>query len=78
MSNGYHWNNDEIAVSEHLKDVQREADRVRPLRAAGVARTGGHAIVAFANALIRFGENLRRKYAQSHQVHQSPGGKYAA
>jgi len=78
MNTCYHWTNDEIVVAEHMKDVRREADQARLLRTAGIAVTSGRIIVALANALIRIAERLRSKYAHTHQVYKTPGGKYAA
>ena len=77
MSAFYNWDKVETMVNEQMKDMQREAEQVRLLRKAGLSNSSGRMAVAFGNALVRLGERLQKKYARSHQAHQTTGNKYA-
>ena len=77
MNAFYNWNNDEIVITERMKDIQREADQVRLLRKAGLSNSSRRMAVAFRNALIRLGEHLQKKPAKSLQASQTRGNKYA-
>ena len=77
MNANYNWENDMVMITEHMKDIQREAETVRLLRNAGLANAGERTAIAFANTLVKLGERLKRKYTRTQQAYQATGGKYA-
>jgi hypothetical protein len=79
MNANYNWANDEIVVNERMKDIQREAEAVRLLHKAGLAKPGAYerAAVAFGSTLVKLGQRLQKKHAHSAQTYQTTSGKYA-
>ena len=78
MNAFYNWANDEIMATERMKDIQREAEKVRLFHAAGLSKTNlyDRMAVSFGNALVKFGERLQRTHAHANQC-QTAGSKYA-
>ena len=70
------WANDEIIVTEWMKDRQRKAESIRLLSNAGLAEADERKTLPFAKVLARLGEHLKRKYTRTQQAHQATGGKY--
>lgn len=75
MNAFYTWDNDEIVVTERMKDIQREAETVRRFHQVGLSKPGLYerAAAAFGSILSKLGHRLHRKDLHS----QSTSGKYA-
>lgn len=68
-----------LVISDRMENMKRKTKLNRLLQDAGHSNSSLYerAAVTFGNTLIRLGERLQRKYAQSPSVYQSTSGKYA-
>jgi|OpeIllAssembly_1097287.scaffolds.fasta_scaffold460022_1 hypothetical protein len=76
----YNWTNDEIMVTERMKDIQREVDQINLLHTSGLAGSSlwERLAVTLGNALIHLGQRLQRKHTHPHQSYRPTGSRYAA
>mgnify|MGYP003390595226 CR=1 FL=1 len=79
MNAFYNWTNDEIVITERMKDIQCEIDSIHLLHDAGLFEPGLYerTVISFGNILVRLGQRLQEKYSHSHQAYQTTSGKYA-
>jgi hypothetical protein len=77
--NLYSWHN-EVMVALEGEELRRELESIRLLRDAGLSNPGRleRMFIAVGNALVRWGDHLRKNYTAPNQAYQITSGKLAA
>jgi hypothetical protein len=80
MNAFYNWNNDEIMITERMKDIQRDADKMRLLKAAGLSKASLFERVktALQSALIKLRLDLQQNRSHGHEARPAVSGKHGA
>jgi len=79
MNNLYHWHN-EVMVELEMEDIRNELKETSLLHDAGLSYSDlfKQSTIAVGHMLVKLGQRMQRKSANSNQAYQTKGNKFVA